>query len=447
MRNLRFVTFIFVLLLTTINISFATPTPIEIFKKQSDIITKNLWPNYDPMEIPVAIYDGEKTYLIRHSSPPEDFEPLAGHEGVFVCEGRYSSIVANTSTDINGILTSVCMTSIGSGKSVEQFVSTIVHESFHVFQKEYYGNWNVNEASTFTYPSTNAEIWELRKEIMIVLKHAINSPRDVDAIGWAIYVLELRDRRFNLMNEETRNYDRGMELLEGTARYVQFKSLNKLEENCFEEMEFLPTDARRPSYSVGCAFAVLLDRFMPDWKDEFTTENRPFLDDMLKTAIHNLDYDSKSLGKKELKILRKSAKKEVAAVVKDRENMLDEFLDKPGWTFILEPGKDNPLWPNGFDPMNVVCIDEVQTLHNRFVKLGNSFASIETMDHQALTFASAEHPIFTGISKVVVTGLENKPVIIEDGDLRIVETEKMKAVFKEPTIITQEQYQIVRIIF
>jgi hypothetical protein len=447
MKPTRFLAFIFVALLITTNLSLATPTPVEIFEKQSELDTNDLWPNFAPDEIPVALYDGEKTYLIRHPDPPEEFIPLDGHEGIFVSEGRHSSIVANTSTEINGILTSIGMTTIGSDKSVELFAATVVHESFHVFQKEFYGNWGVNEASTFTYPSTNAEIWELRKEILIALEHAVNSKRDLDAIGWAKYALELRDSRFNLMNEETRNYDRGMELLEGTARYVQFKSLNDLQENCFEDIEFLPTDARRPSYSVGCAFAVLLDRFMPDWKSEFTTENRPYLDDMLRTAIHDLDSDKKKLGKQELKKLQKSSEKEVALVVKDRENMLDEFLDKPGWTFILEPGKDNPLWPNGFDPMNVVCVDEVQVLHNRFVKLGNSLASIETMNHQALTFASGEHPIFTGVSKVVVTGLESEPLIVEDGDTKTVVTDKMKASFKDATIITQEQYKIVRIIF
>ena len=31
-----------------------------------------LWPGFEPSEYPLAIYDGERTLLMRHPSPPEE---------------------------------------------------------------------------------------------------------------------------------------------------------------------------------------------------------------------------------------------------------------------------------------------------------------------------------------------------------------------------------------
>ena len=48
-----------------------------------------LWPGFEPSEYPLAIYDGERTLLLRHPSPPEEFTPLEGHEGVRAVAGRH----------------------------------------------------------------------------------------------------------------------------------------------------------------------------------------------------------------------------------------------------------------------------------------------------------------------------------------------------------------------
>ena len=35
--------------------------------------SRSFWPGYDPLAIPLAVYDGERTFLFRHPSPPEGF--------------------------------------------------------------------------------------------------------------------------------------------------------------------------------------------------------------------------------------------------------------------------------------------------------------------------------------------------------------------------------------
>src|SRR5690606_29811203 len=36
---------------------------------------REFWPGFDPLSVPLAIYSGDRTYLLRHPSPPEGFAP------------------------------------------------------------------------------------------------------------------------------------------------------------------------------------------------------------------------------------------------------------------------------------------------------------------------------------------------------------------------------------
>src|SRR5690606_12132299 len=56
-----------------------------------------LWPGFDPLSIPLAIYAGGRTHLFRHPSPPEGFVlPPGAEPDVWVFEGRHPSVVAST---------------------------------------------------------------------------------------------------------------------------------------------------------------------------------------------------------------------------------------------------------------------------------------------------------------------------------------------------------------
>ncbi len=46
------------------------------------------------------------------------------------------------------------------------------------------------------------------------------------------------------------------------------------------------------------------------------------------------------------------------------------FLGRPGWK--LEIASAQPLWPQGFDPLNVTLVARGEILHRRWVKLGNA---------------------------------------------------------------------------
>ncbi|MDM7915603.1 MAG: hypothetical protein QUU85_10120, partial [Candidatus Eisenbacteria bacterium] len=60
-----------------------------------------LWPGFDPLAVPLAVYDGARTTLFRHPSPPPEFRSLPGSAPpASVFEGRYGAMTANTSAEI-----------------------------------------------------------------------------------------------------------------------------------------------------------------------------------------------------------------------------------------------------------------------------------------------------------------------------------------------------------
>lgn len=69
-----------------------------------------LWPGFDPLRIPLAIYTGERTFLFRHPSPPEGFESVPDASPVaFVFAGRHPRVTANTSAEIGGVVTATLL--------------------------------------------------------------------------------------------------------------------------------------------------------------------------------------------------------------------------------------------------------------------------------------------------------------------------------------------------
>ena len=60
---------------------------------------KPLWPGFDPLKIPLAIYSGEATYLFRHPAPPEGFVPVGDAKlHVHSFPGRFAEMVKSRLT-------------------------------------------------------------------------------------------------------------------------------------------------------------------------------------------------------------------------------------------------------------------------------------------------------------------------------------------------------------
>lgn len=118
---------------------------------------------------------------------------------------------------------------------------------------------------------------------------------------------------------------------------------------------------------------------------------------------------------------RKRAARDAAAWTASRADLRRKFLGAHGWRIVVE--SDSPLFPQGFDPLNIERIPPSEVLHTRFVKLGNAEGSLEVLDRSCLTEAKtgARHPLFEGVRRATVTGLAREPEVepSENGGVRV----------------------------
>jgi len=175
---------------------------------------------------------------------------------------------------------------------------------------------------------------------------------------------------------------------------------------------------RSRAYTTGVAWALLLDRFNPDWRDGFGADDSRHLDTVLAEAL--LAHGASSHGC----VFAASHRAEATRVaLADAERVLvqrvarrDRFESSPGWQIIIEADESAPLWPQGFDPLNVHRV-EGGILHTRFLKLGNESGALEVMGDSVLTEGVGPHPLFNGVRRMIMTGLETEPVVESDGGL------------------------------
>jgi len=63
----------------------ASPAPApDVFKVMAEFdreAATGLWPGFEPQKIPLALYDGKKTWLFHHPHPPEEFTESPEHKG------------------------------------------------------------------------------------------------------------------------------------------------------------------------------------------------------------------------------------------------------------------------------------------------------------------------------------------------------------------------------
>jgi len=401
------------------------PLSARIMAAQQEMAAQPLWPGFEPLTIPAAIYDGARTYLYGHPAPPEGFSPLAEEPEVLVYEGHHPIIRANTSVDLNGVRTATLMIipsrEEGKEKSPQDYAAVVLHEKFHVFQGTHHPDWQANEASLFVYPTTDADLLAGRRLETEALRRAVGSADDARAAAWARTALDLRRQRHEKLDEALATYERETELVEGTAFYIEYQAAGRGPLEGAPAGGFAPADVRRRAYSTGRWLALLLDRFAPGWKTSLSA-NKAYLDQLLAPVLAARSASAAEFSPSEQTLFQQQAREDVAELLDGKSKQRQEFLETSGPRLVVETG--SRLWPAGFDPMNVVALPEAEVLHLRWLKLSNDHGSLEVMNRAALTVGAGEHPLFNGVRRVVVTGLAEAPHITtdEDGTTRVTAT-------------------------
>jgi len=244
-------------------------------------------------------------------------------------------------------------------------------------------------------------------------------------------------------------YERGTELNEGLATYVQLHA-EGLDTVVFPPEGFEATAVRQRAYDTGSAMALLLDELQPGWPAVFEADDRQSLDEALDAALGVESGPAPGgcvFSEAEISEAARIAREDVATVRAAQVDRLAEFEARPGWRVEVRAVDGEPLWPQGFDPLN---IERVQggLLHSRFLRLGNGSSELEVLDAtdvdiETFTQGAGSHPLFNGVQRVVITGLP-QPQVTVDGEGVTVELPGLKAAFERAGVQENPEELLVR---
>ena len=245
-------------------------------------------------------------------------------------------------------------------------------------------------------------------------------------------------------------YERGTELNEGLATYVELRAAGR-ETVILPTSGFEATEVRRRAYATGPAFGLLLDRFDPEWPASFDADDRQNLDQALQAALGADRGDSSdrcTFSDAEIADAGRVAHDDAAAVLAGQVERRAAFEARPGWRVVVKAAAGEPLWPQGVDPLNV---ERVQggVFHMRFLRLGNDSGELEAIDTQeadieALTEGIGPHPLFNGIQRVVIAGLA-KPEVRMDGEHVTVRVSGLTASFERASVHQSPKELVVKL--
>jgi len=369
------------------------------------------WPGFSPIDVPLILHDDASTYLIRHPSPPDPFREMRGADGVWVADSLFAGLSANTDTDFSG--SRVAVAAAPGDWEPRTTAALLMHEAFHAYQTGAHPDWTANEVELFTYPIRSARLLQLRRLEGGALRRAVTAPDSVRELCWAQAFLRARSERARRLPDGAVGYDRGSELREGLARYIQARVDGT--DPVIPSDGFRPEDVRERSYETGHAIAVLLDRLSPGWKRELVESETPVaLEDLLDRSIAAAAVRRCGASPDETARALSVARTDSADLAARDRRALAAFEEAPGWSVEVLAGPDG-LQVAQFDPLNVRVLDEQLVLHTRWVALAGDGVEVEALDRAALTSGRRGHPLFAGVDRFRITGLGD-PEIEQVGD-------------------------------
>lgn len=376
----------FALVLTASLPVFAQQSPsagtLQVIRAFRRIAAQDLWPGFQPATTPVEFFGGTNTYLLNQPSPPDGFHPVAGQQNVYVYPGQHETVRANTGTVVNGVPTATADISGNASPAGEQ-AALLVQETFHVFQAKRYPKWGGDEMDLFTYPVDNAEVLAQRRLESIGLVRAMDATEPKEVNCWAAAAMAVRSRRFAALPATAAAYERGIELREGLAQCVQFKSFGKQAPLTAEDFPPDQTSVRQRAYASGQALALLLDRVDSAWKSRLGGDPPVSLDELLAARLGEMTVRAGcDFTAEETHTAQAQAQRDIADFTGGLGNRKRDFLAAAGVRLEIVAGKE-PLWPQGFDPWNVVILGNKEILHTRWQRQRSSRGSRALCVHRS----------------------------------------------------------------
>lgn len=315
---------------------------IQLFKQ----FPNSAWPGYDLTQKPFIFYmPGKWALLFNYSKEtdgftayPEDWPDLG--TDVLYHQGQYKNLAGQLAFNLSVDTIKATATNY-SKKSTVDLVAFIVHENFHQYQFDAFGEipWEREER----YPIEDRQNTALAYLEMRLLMDALQMAKAEDKVNCREYMKQfvaVRDHRWEQADPFVARYEQEQELKEGTAKYVELKSidlmtgvkykssLSGLTSPLLEDFSSIPMPEylladfqkritgnsispedvpRNRIYPVGSAQGFLLDYLKIDWKGKAQQAGSGFTyaqlfrdnlgmeeyesEEFLKKAKDNYDYE------------------------------------------------------------------------------------------------------------------------------------------------------------
>jgi hypothetical protein len=256
----------------------------------------SIWPGYNLAERPFVVYIPEKWVLLFNSSlkvdgfsPYPESWPKLG-TGVLYHQGQYKDLVGQLAFDFDAGGQKVVAVGLprdppdksGFGHPEIFLFGYIVHEAFHQFQNEKFGDiaWEREEK----YPILDRENTALAYLEMRLLTDALrqafagNQKESEERLRQFVAVRHHRWKRGEAFVER---YEQGQEIREGTARYVEMKSVELLKALKYESALRGKTNSLEKDLQPVSMLQLLLEDFAGR-----ITKDSVAPDDMLRNRIY-----------------------------------------------------------------------------------------------------------------------------------------------------------------
>ncbi len=191
-----------------------------------------LWPEFKVSEIPVLVFDSLNTYLFHSSTAAEGFVRSGKDPEVWVYNGQHPLVRGNSIVRLGGNWTATSVLSTFSRRTGEKYdlkdmAGIIVHEQFHIFQRNHHPQWRQNDALLLIYPDETIESLLLRRMEKEAFKRAVTSNEQDQITGWSKLAMQLREDRLGLVAHAFAHYENELQLTEGLSDYIEKKLVIK----------------------------------------------------------------------------------------------------------------------------------------------------------------------------------------------------------------------------
>jgi hypothetical protein len=416
---------------------------------------RGVWPGFSPAGVPVALYDGEHTILLRHPNPPPEFSPMPGRPGVLVAKGRHPRVAGNSTRDIGGVRTATVIAT--PAQPVERTMLAVVEEVFHVFWLARHPSFRPNEMARYAYPLDDEENLEHLLAEDEALARALEAQPTAAAAGWAAAALGIRRDRIQRLADDVRAYETSLEMMEGTANYVARVSVGEPASRTVERLRAPrpAEDIRWRFYDTGAALCLLLDRLSSGWQER--SDRQPALTtvELIDAALRGRDGTAVAFSEAETAGFEARAAATIADLGVRRQRLRAELLVRPGGRIVIDvdPGAE-PLRVQRFDPISLMVLDAGTIAHANFLSLSVPQGNVELTNPGfargsfggtvSVTEGAGRHPLSDGVRRLTIAGIQGAPKVGRDEGTVTVEAPGVRLTLRG--VETRADGELVRII-